>query len=235
MLGYHPQTNGKSERFNRILEAALFRLNTLGDPNRWDAITEDLVLPGREEIKNRIEILNKTRITATKNTAERALQSKAVFDSITTFARDLDSLVVGQAVKLRNEKHTKGSPQWYGPFEISKVLDKNAYILVNHDGVKYPQPVNGNSLRPVSLRLLIVNKMWAALPAIALREKQAKANVAWGLLKKAKCLAKTRQPKKSANKAAEPIVTPPINPPGRRLHPGLLVPLASSVMYSLRG
>jgi hypothetical protein len=103
----------------------------------------------------------------------------------------LDALVVGQAVKLRNKQHTKGSPRWYGPFEIAKVLDNNVYILVDHDGVEYPRPVNGNSIRPVSLRSLIVNDMWAPPPAIAQREKRAEAKVAIALLKKTKALAKT--------------------------------------------
>ena len=180
-------------------------------------IAGDPVLPGRKELRNCIKALNKTRVTAKENTAERALQNKEAFDGKTAFARDLDSLVLGQAVKLRNEKHTKGSPRWYGPFEISKVLDKNAYILVNHNRAEYPRPVNGNSLRPVSLRSLIVNKMWAALPAIALRENWAHAKVARDLLKKTNCLAKTKQPKKAAGKAAEPTIALPNNPPGRRL------------------
>lgn len=34
--GYHLQTNGKCKRFNGILEAALFRLNTTGDPAQWE-------------------------------------------------------------------------------------------------------------------------------------------------------------------------------------------------------
>ena len=95
--GYHPQTNGKSERFNGILEAALFRLNTSGDPAKWEdhlpaalfsarvhandssgfspfellygvkprlprdsrrMIAADPVLPGQEELKNRIPCLH---------------------------------------------------------------------------------------------------------------------------------------------------------------------------------
>ncbi|KAI7958346.1 hypothetical protein MJO29_006563 [Puccinia striiformis f. sp. tritici] len=39
MSGYHhPETNRKSTRFNRILEAALFRLNTTGDPSKWEDV-----------------------------------------------------------------------------------------------------------------------------------------------------------------------------------------------------
>lgn len=32
---YHPRTNGKTERFNGILENYLFKLNTTGDPSMW--------------------------------------------------------------------------------------------------------------------------------------------------------------------------------------------------------
>jgi transposase InsO family protein len=38
--GYHPQSNGKNERYNGILKAAIFRLNKSGDPSLWE-----LVLP----------------------------------------------------------------------------------------------------------------------------------------------------------------------------------------------
>ncbi|OAV85329.1 hypothetical protein PTTG_00250 [Puccinia triticina 1-1 BBBD Race 1] len=115
---------------------------------------------------------------AAGNTAVRASRNKAAFNNKTVFARDLESLVKGQAVKLCNEKHTKGSPRWFGPFTITKVLDNNIYIIADHDAVEYPRPVNGNSLRPVALRSLIVNDMWAAPPAIAQREKRANAKVA---------------------------------------------------------
>jgi hypothetical protein len=33
--GYHPRTNGKCERFNGLLEQALFKINKTGDPSRW--------------------------------------------------------------------------------------------------------------------------------------------------------------------------------------------------------
>jgi hypothetical protein len=35
-LGYHPRTNGKNERYNGILKAALFKLNTTCDLSRWE-------------------------------------------------------------------------------------------------------------------------------------------------------------------------------------------------------
>lgn len=33
-LGYHPKTNGKNEKYKRVLESALFKLNLTGDPWR---------------------------------------------------------------------------------------------------------------------------------------------------------------------------------------------------------
>ncbi|KAI7933772.1 hypothetical protein MJO29_016727 [Puccinia striiformis f. sp. tritici] len=260
--GYHPQTNGKSERFNGILEAALFRLNTTGDPSKWEdvfpaalfstrihvsdssgfspfellygvkprlpqdrrrMIAAEPALPGHEELKTRINELNKTRITATGNTAVRALKNKEVFDAKTSFARDLDGLVLGQSVKLRNEKHTKGDPKWFGPFTITKLLDNNVYIVADHDGVEYPRPVNGNSLKPVALRSLIVNDMWAAPPAIAQREKRADAKVARDLLRKTKSLAKTKKTNSKRNcpvSTGDASATSQVDPaklPARRL------------------
>ncbi|KAI7950620.1 hypothetical protein MJO29_009294 [Puccinia striiformis f. sp. tritici] len=237
--GYHPQTNGKSERFNGILEAALFRLNTTGDPSRWEdvfpaalfltrvhvsdssrfspfellygvkprlpqdrrrMIAAEPALPGHEELKSRINELNKTRATATGNTAVQALKNKEAFDAKTSFARDLDSLVLGQSV-----------------------LDNNVYIVADHKGVEYPRPVNGNSLKPVALRSLIVNDMWAAPPAIAQREKRADAKVARDLLKKTKSLAKTKKTSAKRNTPASTKVpssaapADPAKPPARRL------------------
>jgi transposase InsO family protein len=34
--GYHPQTNGKNEKYNGILQAALFKMNKTGDLSRWE-------------------------------------------------------------------------------------------------------------------------------------------------------------------------------------------------------
>ncbi|KAI7958345.1 hypothetical protein MJO29_006562, partial [Puccinia striiformis f. sp. tritici] len=123
--------------------------------------------------------------TATGTTAVRALKNKKAFDGI--------NLVLGQSVKLRNKKHTKGDPRWFGLFTITKVLNNNVYIVADHEGVEYPRPVNGNSLKPVALQLLIVNDMCATPPAIAQREKHADAKVAPDLIKKTKSLAKTKK------------------------------------------
>jgi hypothetical protein len=66
-------------------------------------IAANPAIPGMEELKSCIEALNKNQAAATGNTAMQALKNKEAFDGKTAFARDLESLVVGQAVKLRNE------------------------------------------------------------------------------------------------------------------------------------
>ncbi|PLW25947.1 hypothetical protein PCASD_25828 [Puccinia coronata f. sp. avenae] len=48
--------------------------------------------------------------------------------------------------------------------------------------------VNGNDLRPVSLRSSIQNDMWSTPPAIAQKLKRAKAQVEWATLEKAKAI-----------------------------------------------
>ncbi|POW14066.1 hypothetical protein PSHT_07517 [Puccinia striiformis] len=200
----------------------------LSDKNRM--IAADPVCPGEAELASRIAELNKLRLAATGNLAVRAEANRKAFDNKTTFSRDLNSLVVGQSVKLRNEEHTKGAPRWFGPFEISKVLDKNAYILVDQDGVEYSRPVNGNSLRPVSLRSLIVNGMWAPPPAIAQRERQAEARVAKALVKQ----AAARAPVAPALPIPMIPVAPPVPAPNRPTDdtPGITIELHEPIAPS---
>jgi hypothetical protein len=95
---------------------------------------------------------------------------------------------VGQSLKLQNKSHTKGAACWFVPFKIKKVLDNNVYILVDQNGNDFSCPVNGNDLRPVSLRSSIQNDMWSTPPAIAQKLKRAKAQVEWATLEKAKAI-----------------------------------------------
>jgi hypothetical protein len=41
----------------------------------------------------------------------------------------------------------KWSPNWHGPYIIDQVLPKNAYMLEDLDGVKFPVAVNGQHLK----------------------------------------------------------------------------------------
>jgi hypothetical protein len=41
----------------------------------------------------------------------------------------------------------KCSPNWHGPYRIDQVLPRNAYMLEELDGVKFPVVVNGQHLK----------------------------------------------------------------------------------------
>ena len=49
----------------------------------------------------------------------------------------------------RHDKLGKGKfeSMWYGPFIISKVIEKGAYELVDYDGIPFGQPHNGLYLK----------------------------------------------------------------------------------------
>ena len=49
----------------------------------------------------------------------------------------------------RHDKLGKGKfeSMWYGPFVISKVLEKGAYELVYYDGISFGKPRNGLYLK----------------------------------------------------------------------------------------
>ncbi|KAA1112677.1 hypothetical protein PGT21_005941 [Puccinia graminis f. sp. tritici] len=131
-------------------------------------------------------------MTALTNVAKRSEKNKKSFDKkLGTIA---PRYAIGESVKLRNESHVKGAPRWYGPFEIKRVLENNVYILSDTEGSDYLRPVNGNSLRPVSLRSLLTNEMWATPPIIALKERQKDARVAKKALRNTKSIAKTSKP-----------------------------------------
>jgi hypothetical protein len=42
---------------------------------------------------------------------------------------------------------SKFEPLWYGPYIVSKVLEKGAYELVDYEGNKFVRPRNGLYLK----------------------------------------------------------------------------------------
>jgi hypothetical protein len=47
----------------------------------------------------------------------------------------------------KDTAYGKWSPNWHGPYRIDQVLPRNAYILEELDGVKFPVAVNGQHLK----------------------------------------------------------------------------------------
>ena len=47
----------------------------------------------------------------------------------------------------KDRKYGKWSPTWHGPYKVDQVLPRNAYMLEELDGVKFPVAVNGQHLK----------------------------------------------------------------------------------------
>jgi hypothetical protein len=50
----------------------------------------------------------------------------------------------------KDTAYGKWSPNWHGPYRIDQVLPRNAYMLGELDGVKFPVAVNGSISRSIS-------------------------------------------------------------------------------------
>ena len=47
----------------------------------------------------------------------------------------------------KDKKYGKWSPNWHGTYKVDQVLPRNAYMLEELDGVKFPVAVNGQHLK----------------------------------------------------------------------------------------
>jgi hypothetical protein len=47
----------------------------------------------------------------------------------------------------KSSKFGKWSPNWEGPYRISRSVPSNAYILENVDGIEFPRALNGMYLK----------------------------------------------------------------------------------------
>ncbi|KAL1924530.1 uncharacterized protein VTP21DRAFT_4184 [Calcarisporiella thermophila] len=57
---------------------------------------------------------------------------------------------VGDEVLVYQHDRFKFDPRWVGPYTVSKVLGKGAYVIRDASGVDLSTPVNGDNLRPYS-------------------------------------------------------------------------------------
>ena len=53
----------------------------------------------------------------------------------------------GDMVLNYDQTHYKLESMWYGPYIVSKVLEKGAYELVDYDGIPFGKPRNGLYLK----------------------------------------------------------------------------------------
>jgi transposase InsO family protein len=97
-----------------------------------------LYLSHLDEIRRDATLANETHQKCIKKIYDRVVQPRTFLegDLVLVYDQDKDALGVG-----------KFEPLWYGPYIISKVLQKGAYELVDYEGNKLARPRNGLYLK----------------------------------------------------------------------------------------
>ena len=101
-----------------------------------------------EEIFIYLNNLDKTRRDATLANEAHKKHVKAQYDkSFQPHAFNEGDLVLTYDQRYNKLGKGKFKSMWYGPFIISKVLEKGAYKLMVYDGIPLGQPCNGLYLK----------------------------------------------------------------------------------------
>ena len=97
-----------------------------------------LYLSHLDEIHRDVALANETHQKLIKKRYDRAVWPRTFLegDLVLVYDHDKDALGAG-----------KFEPLWYGPYIISKVLQKGAYELVDYEGNKLAKPRNGLYLK----------------------------------------------------------------------------------------
>jgi hypothetical protein len=111
-----------------------------------DLTAEEYATSMNENIKDLTELRlwSLERIKENKAKVARAYNKKVKLKEFQV--RDL----VWEAVLplgTKDAAYRKWSPNWHGPSRIDQVLPRNAYMLEEFDGVKFPVAVNGQHLK----------------------------------------------------------------------------------------
>ena len=101
-----------------------------------------------EEIFLYVSNLDETWRDATLANEAHKKRVKAQYDkSVQPRAFNEGDLVLTYDQKYDKLGKWKFESMWYGPFVISKILEKGAYELVDYDGIPLGQPRNGLYLK----------------------------------------------------------------------------------------
>ena len=97
-----------------------------------------MYLNNLDETRRDVTLANEAHKKCVKAQYDKSIQPCAFNkgDLVLTYDQRYDKLGKG-----------KFESMWYGPFIISKVLEKGAYELINYDGIPLGQPHNGLYLK----------------------------------------------------------------------------------------
>ena len=97
-----------------------------------------MYLNNLDETRRDVALSNEAHKKCVKARNDKSIQPRAFNkgDLVLTYDQRYDKLGKG-----------KFQSMWYGPFLISKVLEKGAYELVDYDGIPLGKPCNGLYLK----------------------------------------------------------------------------------------
>ena len=106
-----------------------------------DTSTEEerfLYLNNLDETRRDATLANEAHMKCVKAQYDKSVQPHALNkgDLVLTYDHRYDKLGKGKLESM-----------WYGPFVISRVLDKGAYKIVDYDGIPLGKPRNGLYLK----------------------------------------------------------------------------------------
>ena len=97
-----------------------------------------MYLTNLDESRRDVSLANKAHKKCVKAQYEKFVQPHAFNEGDLVLTYD-----------QRHDKLGKGNfeSMWYGPFVVSKALEKGAYELMEYEGIPFEQPLNGLYLK----------------------------------------------------------------------------------------
>ena len=97
-----------------------------------------LYLNNLDETRRDVALANEAHKKSVKEQYDKSIQPRTFNkgDLVLTYDQRYDKLGKG-----------KFESMWYGPFVVSKVLEKGAYELIDYDGIPFGKPQNGLYLK----------------------------------------------------------------------------------------
>ncbi|KAK1619322.1 hypothetical protein QYE76_024839 [Lolium multiflorum] len=154
---YYAQANGQAEASNKSL-IKLIKRKIDEHPRRWHEagsrrITFQNDLTAEEYaalMSDNIEDATELRLWSLEKIKEnKAKVARAYNKKVRPKEFQVGDLVWEAVLPLgtKDKVYGKWSPNWHGPYKVDQVLKRNAYMLEQLDGVKFPVAVNGQHLK----------------------------------------------------------------------------------------
>lgn len=172
---YHPQTNGRLEKFNDIQMRCSLTAPILVPPRvclrsscrePTDKEISDLRERRLEHVQDLAQFRQEANVRAESRMEKEAGQRDERYRET--------GLGIGDLVKRRHEAGTKLHPRWDGPFIVRDVTDKNTYQLQTRNGYVLKNLYNGARLRRYFPSSSSENALWFASSGLRQKDNVAR-------------------------------------------------------------